>query len=154
MNYNIVVQEADFSLQDEYTALLQQGQNIGAVVSFTGLVRDRDTATPLAHLYLEHFPEVTEQEIARIVAQANERWRITACTVIHRVGLLATDEQIVLVLVASEHRQAAFAAAEYIMDYLKTEAPFWKQERFIDGREHWVEAKASDAQAAAQWAKP
>ncbi len=154
MNYNIVVQEADFSLQDEYTALLQQGQNIGAVVSFTGLVRDRDTATPLAHLYLEHFPEVTEQEIARIVAQANERWRITACTVIHRVGLLAADEQIVLVLVASEHRQAAFAAAEYIMDYLKTEAPFWKQERFIDGREHWVEAKASDAQAAAQWAKP
>lgn len=154
MNYNIVVQEADFSLQDEYAALLQQGQNIGAVVSFTGLVRDRDTATPLAHLYLEHFPEVTEQEIARIVAQANERWRITACTVIHRVGLLATDEQIVLVLVASEHRQAAFAAAEYIMDYLKTEAPFWKQERFIDGREHWVEAKASDAQAAAKWAKP
>ena len=154
MNYNIVVQEADFSLQDEYTALLQQGQNIGAVVSFTGLVRDRDTATPLAHLYLEHFPEVTEQEIARIVAQANERWHITACTVIHRVGLLAADEQIVLVLVASEHRQAAFAAAEYIMDYLKTEAPFWKQERFIDGREHWVEAKASDAQAAAKWAKP
>lgn len=154
MNYNIVVQEADFSLQDEYAALLQQGQNIGAVVSFTGLVRDRDTATPLAHLYLEHFPEVTEQEIARIVAQANERWRITTCTVIHRVGLLAADEQIVLVLVASEHRQAAFAAAEYIMDYLKTEAPFWKQERFIDGREHWVEAKASDAQAAAQWAKP
>ena len=118
MNYNIVVQEADFSLQDEYTALLQQGQNIGAVVSFTGLVRDRDTATPLAHLYLEHFPEVTEQEIARIVAQANERWHITACTVIHRVGLLAADEQIVLVLVASENRQAAFAAAEYIMDYL------------------------------------
>ena len=117
-------------------------------------MRDRDTTTPLAHLYLEHFPEVTEQEIARIVAQANERWHITACTVIHRVGLLAADEQIVLVLVASEHRQAAFAAAEYIMDYLKTEAPFWKQERFIDGREHWVEAKASDAQAAAQWAKP
>ena len=100
MNYNIVVQEADFSLQDEYAALLKQGQNIGAVVSFTGLVRDRDTTTPLAHLYLEHFPEVTEQEIARIVAQANERWRITACTVIHCVGLLAADEQIVLVLVA------------------------------------------------------
>lgn len=151
MQPKIVVQEADFCLQDEYQALCKQGQNIGAVVSFTGLVRDRDTETPLAHLYLEHFPEVTEHEIARMVAQANQRWNITACTVIHRVGLLAADEQIVLVLVASAHRKDAFAAAEYLMDYLKTEAPFWKQERFIDGREHWVEAKSSDVQAAARW---
>ena len=151
MYCKIVVQEADFSLQEEYLALLEQGHNVGAVVSFTGLVRDSDTVTPLAHLYLEHFPEFTEQEIARIIRQAGGRWEITACTVIHRVGLLGADEQIVLVLVASTHRKAAFAAAEYLMDYLKTEAPFWKQERFIDGHEHWVEAKASDTHAAAQW---
>lgn len=151
MQPDIRVQSADFHLQTEYEALLAQGCNIGAVVAFSGLVRDRDTAIPLAHLYLEHFPEVTEAEIARIVAEAAARWPLTACTVIHRVGLLAADEQIVLVLAASAHRKAAFAAAEYLMDYLKTEAPFWKQERFIDGSRHWVEAKISDQEAAAQW---
>ncbi|UOO80820.1 molybdenum cofactor biosynthesis protein MoaE [Uruburuella testudinis] len=150
----IRVQTADFNLQQEYQALLASGGNIGAVVSFTGLVRDRDTDTPLSHLYLEHFPEVTEAEIARIVQTAAGRWPLSACTVIHRVGRLAADEQIVLVLTASEHRQAAFEAAEYLMDYLKTEAPFWKQEAFSDGREQWVAAKQSDCAAAAQWEQP
>lgn len=151
MKLTVRVQEQDFDLQEEYRNLLAAGGNTGAVVSFAGLVRDRDTETPLAHLFLEHYPEVTEREIARIARQAHERWPLTACTVVHRVGLLAANEQIVLVLAASEHRKAAFAAAEYLMDYLKTEAPFWKQERFGDGREHWVEAKQSDAEAAGKW---
>lgn len=147
----IRIQTEDFDLQTEYRALLAQSGNIGAVVCFTGLVRDRDTATPLAHLFLEHYPEVTENEIARIVAAAAERWPLAACTVIHRVGMLPPDGQIVLVLAASAHRKAAFAAAEFIMDYLKTEAPFWKKEIFSDGLERWVEAKQSDQHAAAQW---
>ncbi|MFS6938315.1 molybdenum cofactor biosynthesis protein MoaE [Neisseria animaloris] len=147
----IRIQTADFNLQNEYRALLQQGGNIGAVTGFVGLVRDRDTDTPLASLFLEHYPEVTENEIARIVQTASQRWPLTACTIIHRVGILAADEQIVLVLIASEHRKAAFAAAEFMMDYLKTEAPFWKKEIFSDGLERWVEAKQSDRAAALQW---
>lgn len=154
MQTTIRIQNEDFNLQQEYDLLLQQGQNIGAVVGFVGLVRDRDTETPLQALFLEHFPEVTENEIARIVQTASERWPLTACTIIHRVGSLPADEQIVLVLAASEHRKAAFAAAEFIMDYLKTEAPFWKKETFSDGLERWVEAKQSDQQAAQQWNIP
>lgn len=147
----IRVQTEDFNLQSEYDALLAKGANTGAVAGFVGLVRDRDTETPLAHLFLEHYPEVTENEIARIVQTASQRWPLTACTIIHRVGTLAADEQIVLVLVASEHRKAAFAATEFMMDYLKTEAPFWKKEIFSDGLERWVEAKQSDRAAALQW---
>lgn len=147
------VQHENFNLQDEYHALLTQSPNVGAVVSFIGLVRDRDTDVPLSALYLEHFPEVTEAEISRIIEMACERWPLSACTVIHRVGELAADEQIVLVLTASTHRKAAFSAAEYLMDYLKTEAPFWKKEIFSDGREHWVEAKSSDQAAVESWEK-
>lgn len=147
----IRVQTEDFQLQTAYDSLLEKNHNTGAVAAFIGLVRDRDTDTRLTHLELEHYPEVTEHEIMRIVADAAVRWPIQACTVIHRVGKLAADEQIVLVLVAAEHRKAAFAAAEFLMDYLKTEAPFWKKEYFADGRAHWVEAKNSDAEAAAAW---
>ncbi len=154
MQVDIRIQTQDFQLQQEYDLLLTQGRNIGAVVGFVGLVRDRDTDTPLQSLFLEHFPEVTENEIARIVQTAAERWPLTACTIIHRVGELRADEQIVLVLAASEHRKAAFAAAEFIMDYLKTEAPFWKKETFSDGLERWVEAKQSDQAAAQQWNTP
>ena len=107
----------------------------------------------MARLFLEHYPEVTENEITRIVETAAQRWPLNACTVVHRVGSLAADDQIVLVLAASEHRKAAFAAAEFIMDYLKTEAPFWKKEIFSDGLERWVEAKQSDAEAVSQWEK-
>ena len=151
MRITVRVQTQDFNLQEEYQQLLAQGDNTGAIVSFTGLVRDRDTATPLANLFLEHYPEVTEQEIERIVQTAFARWPLTACTVVHRVGQLRPDEQIVLVLAASEHRKAAFAAAEFVMDYLKTEAPFWKKEAFSDGLERWVEAKEIDQAAAQQW---
>lgn len=147
----IRIQTADFHFQQEYDNLRLQGGNTGAVVGFVGLVRDRDSDVPLSALFLEHYPEVTENEIARIIEEADKRWPLTACTVIHRVGRLKADEQIVLVLTASAHRKAAFAAAEFIMDYLKTEAPFWKKEIFSDGLEKWVEAKQSDRNAALKW---
>lgn len=147
----IRIQTEDFHADAAYRALLAQTENTGAVVSFVGLVRDRDTDTPLKALFLEHYPEVTESEIARIIDIAAQRWLLTGCTVVHRVGELRADEQIVLVMTASAHRKAAFAAAEFIMDYLKTEAPFWKKEIFSDGLERWVEAKQSDKAAAQQW---
>lgn len=147
----IRIQTEDFNMQTEYEALLQQSCNTGAVVAFVGRVRDRDTDKPLVNLFLEHYPEVTEQEIARIVQNAAIHWPLTACRVIHRVGLLGSDEQIVLVLTASEHRKAAFEAAEYLMDYLKTEAPFWKREHFSNGQVNWVEPKKSDAEAVRKW---
>lgn len=153
MQTTIKIQTVDFNLQEEYEKLLQNSNNIGAVVSFVGLVRDRDTSVALDALFLEHYPEVTENEINKIVQQANERWLLNACSVIHRIGWLKANEQIVLVLVASEHRKSAFCAAEFIMDYLKTEAPFWKQERFSDGLERWVDAKKSDQTAVEQWGK-
>lgn len=147
----ISIQSTDFDLANEYDLLCQETPNVGAVVTFTGKVRGQDQAEPLSHLFLEHFPGLTESEIARIVTQAYARWSLQACRVIHRVGNLYTDEQIVAVLVAATHRKEAFAAAEYIMDYLKTEAPFWKQEHFQNGDSLWVAAKASDDDAKARW---
>lgn len=147
----ISVQTEDFNITHEYDALCQDTPNVGAVVTFVGKVRGKDQAEPLSHLFLEHFPSLTEREIARIVAQAEARWSLQACRVIHRVGDLFVDEQIVAVLVASSHRKEAFAAAEYIMDYLKTEAPFWKQEHFKNGTSLWVAAKASDDDAKNRW---
>ncbi len=147
----ISIQTEDFNLVHEYDALCQNTPNVGAVVTFTGKVRGQDQAEPLSHLFLEHFPGLTESEIGRIVAQAEARWALQACRVIHRVGNLYTDEQIVAVLVASTHRKEAFAAASYIMDYLKTEAPFWKQEHFKNGASQWVAAKASDDDAKNSW---
>ena len=147
----IRIQTADFDLQEEYRNLLARSGNIGAVAAFVGLVRDRDTGVSLSSLFLEHYPEVTENEIAAIVRTAAQRWPLAACTVVHRVGRLLPDEQIVLVLAAAAHRKAAFSAAEFIMDYLKTEAPFWKKETFSDGLERWVEAKQSDKEAAEKW---
>lgn len=148
---NISIQTQDFDLAAEYQTLCEGTPNVGAVVTFTGKVRGKDQAEPLSHLFLEHFPGLTEREIARIVAQAEARWALQACRVIHRVGDLYTDEQIVAVLVAATHRKEAFAAAEYIMDYLKTEAPFWKQEHFQNGDSLWVAAKASDDDAKTRW---
>ncbi|MBP6563096.1 MAG: molybdenum cofactor biosynthesis protein MoaE [Neisseriaceae bacterium] len=148
---SISIQTEDFNLAHEYDALCQGTPNVGAVVTFTGKVRGHDQAEPLSHLFLEHFPGLTEREIARIVTQAEARWALQACRVIHRVGNLYTDEQIVAVLVAATHRKEAFAAAEYIMDYLKTEAPFWKQEHLQNGTSLWVAAKASDDDAKTRW---
>jgi molybdopterin synthase catalytic subunit len=117
--------------------------SIGAVASFVGLVRD-------VEMTLEHYPGMTERAIARIVEEAKGRWQVMDCTVIHRYGALKPNDQIVLVAVASSHRGDAFAACEFIMDYLKTQAPFWKKEQAAGGA-RWVEAKASDDQAAERW---
>lgn len=151
MHCHISIQTGGFDLATEEAALRQHAGDAGALVAFQGMVRAHDAAIPLAALFLEHYPGVTEAEIQRIADDAAQRWPLSAVRVIHRVGSLAPGEQIVLVLVASGHRKAAFAAAEYLMDYLKTEAPFWKREDFVDGSRRWVDAKASDDAAAARW---
>ena len=138
----VAVQREDFDLGSEVKAL-SQDPKVGAVASFVGVVRE----VPMT---LEHYAGMTEREIARIVGQAQARWQVMDCTVIHRFGELRPTDQIVLVAVASAHRADAFAACEFIMDYLKTRAPFWKKERRAEG-ERWVEARASDDQAAERW---
>jgi molybdopterin synthase catalytic subunit len=151
MHLEITVQQADYDLGREESALASQAPDAGAVVAFQGRVRGHDGPVPLSALHLEHYPGVTEAEIARIAAIAARRWPLLACRVIHRVGRLAPGDAIVLVLVASSHRRAAFAAAEFLMDYLKTEAPFWKREEFADGTQHWVEARGADQDACQRW---
>ncbi|CAK7193535.1 Molybdopterin synthase catalytic subunit [Commensalibacter sp. Nvir] len=116
----------------------------GAIVSFTGIVRRHDTIVPLEHLYIEYYPQLTEQEIYRIVIDAKKRWKLKSVLVIHRVGQIFPNEEIIFIAVASLHRTEAFQAAEFIMDYLKTEAPFWKKEYLQNGTSRWVEAKTSD----------
>ena len=148
---SVSVQEQAFDLAAEEQALRQHAGDAGALVVFQGMVRAHDQAHPLAALHLEHYAGVTEGEIERIARQAGERWPVSACRVVHRVGRLEPGEGIVLVLAASGHRRAAFAAAEYLMDYLKTEAPFWKREEFADGSTTWVAAKASDDAARDRW---
>ncbi len=152
MHCDITIQTAPFDLGAEEAALRAQAGDAGALVAFQGMVRGHDAAIPLTVLFLEHYPGVTEAEIRRIAEDAAARWPLTAVRVIHRVGSLAPGEGIVLVLVASGHRAAAFAGAAFLMDYLKTEAPFWKREHFADGSQRWVDAKASDGDAAARWA--
>jgi len=139
----ISVQREDFEVGFETRNLSKQGTGIGAVASFVGLVRD-------VQMTLEHYPGMTERAIAGIVEQAKSRWQVMDCTVIHRHGALQPNDQIVLVAVASAHRGDAFAACEFIMDYLKTQAPFWKKEQGAEGP-RWVEAKASDDKAAERW---
>jgi molybdopterin synthase catalytic subunit len=146
----ISVQEADFDSAAEAQALTQGRTDIGAVVTFEGRVRADDG---LIALTLEHYPGMTETEIARHVAAAQARWPLTGVRVIHRIGRLAPGARIVLVITASAHRQGAFEAAEFLMDYLKTRAPFWKQEYYGDSA-RWVDAKADDLDAARRWQKP
>ncbi|MGL6070743.1 molybdenum cofactor biosynthesis protein MoaE [Craterilacuibacter sp.] len=148
---DITVRKAAFVSAYEEERILAEAGDAGALVGFQGRVRGLDAELPLAALHLEHYPGVTEDEIARIAQEAATRWPLTACRIIHRVGRLGVGEGIVLVLVASAHREAAFAGAEFLMDYLKTRAPFWKREEFIDGSQSWVEAKASDETAAKRW---
>ncbi|MBV9044770.1 MAG: molybdenum cofactor biosynthesis protein MoaE [Alphaproteobacteria bacterium] len=146
MKKNIQIQREDFDVSDEIEALGDDAA--GAVASFVGIVRGGDGLTALT---LEHYPGMTEREIAQIVEQAQARWTlITGITVIHRIGRLSVGERIVLVAVASAHRQSAFEACEFLMDYLKTRAPFWKQEE-RGGQTAWVEHRASDDAAAERW---
>ena len=147
MSVNIHIQAEDFFVADEIEALTNE--TTGAVASFIGLVRGDDGLTALT---LEHYPGMTEREIARIAGEAGKRWPLEGITIIHRVGRLEVGERIVLVAVAASHRGAAFSACEFLMDYLKTQAPFWKQEE-RGGQTNWVEHRASDAAAAERWRK-
>jgi molybdopterin synthase catalytic subunit len=146
----IVIQTEDFDAAAEVAALTRDRRDIGAVVTFTGLCRDEGGR--LAALELEHYPGMAEEEIARMVARAAARWPLDAVTVIHRVGRIAPGAQIVLVIAASSHRAAAFSGAEFLMDYLKTSAPFWKKEHPIDGpATEWVAARDEDDRALEKW---
>lgn len=146
----IRIQREDFDLDAEMSALTSQRRDIGAVVSFTGLCRDEGGR--LSALELEHYPGMAEAEIGRVAEQAVARWPLMGLTAIHRYGLVKPGEQIVLVIATSAHRQAAFEAADFMMDYLKTRAPFWKREHLIDGTTGgWVEAKDADDEAARRW---
>jgi len=146
----IRIQPGDFNVAAEIAALTAGRTDIGAVVTFSGLCRDEDGA--LAALELEHYPGMAEAEIGRIAAKAAERWPLQGVTVIHRYGRMKPGDNIVLVVTASRHRQAAFDAAVFLMDYLKTSAPFWKKEHGADGSEGgWVDAKETDDEAAARW---
>lgn len=146
----IQVQTQAFDLNSEVAALHAANPKVGAVAAFLGLVRDVNEGDGVATLTLEHYPGMTEKALAKIVEEAKSRWDMLDCTVIHRVGEMKPTEPIVLVAVASSHRQDAFAACEFIMDFLKTQAPFWKKEVTPDG-ERWVEARESDDAAAARW---
>src|SRR5471030_1430781 len=149
----IRIQEADFDIAAEISALTEGRSDIGAVVSFSGICRGDENGEPIAALTLEHYPGMAEAEIARHVEEAQQRWRLLGVTVIHRFGRITPGEDIVLVLTASSHRQDAFAAAEFLMDYLKARAPFWEEVE-QSGRKIWVEAKAADAAAAERWRPP
>lgn len=144
------VQEADFDVGAELAALHGKDPQIGAVASFIGLVRELNDGSGVSELTLEHYPGMTERALQAIVNEACRRWTIVDALVIHRVGRLLPTDQIVLVAVAGTHRGDAFAACQFIMDYLKTRAPFWKRELTPDGA-RWVEARAADDQAAERW---
>ena len=145
------VQTADFDLSTDIAALRAQDARIGAVVSFVGTVRDMNDGASVAAMELEHYPGMTEQALEKIVAQAGERWPLYGALVVHRVGPLAPLDQIVLVACTAAHRGEAFAACEFIIDYLKTDAPFWKKEQTPDGA-RWVDARVTDDAALAKWA--
>ena len=144
------VQREDFDLGAEVAALRAGNPKVGAVAAFVGLVRDLNDGSGVSTLTLEHYPGMTESALDEICSQARARWDLLDVLVVHRVGELRPTDQIVLVAVTSSHRGEAFAACEFVMDYLKTRAPFWKKERTPQG-ERWVEARSSDDEAAARW---
>ena len=146
----ILVQRADFSLGEEYERLAARHDS-GAIVTFVGKVRDFNQGEAVKGLSLEHYPGMTEKALMDIVTEARGRWPLQECTLIHRIGDLLLGDQIVLVAVSSAHRDAAFEACHFIMDFLKTRAPFWKKELTAEGVQRWVEAKQSDDAAAARW---
>lgn len=146
----VKIQTADFDVSAEITALRKGNPKIGAVASFVGVVRDVNDGSAVGEMTLEHYPGMTEKAIEEIVVQATGRWQVLDALVIHRVGTLKPTDQIVLVIVTSGHRGDAFAACEFIMDYLKTRAPFWKKEQTGQGA-RWVEARQADDIAAERW---
>ena len=153
MQTTVRLQSEDFDVAAESAALARGSTDIGALVTFTGICRGAESGDPIAALTLEHYPGMAEAEIMRHVDQAKARWPLLGVTVIHRHGRIEPGQNIVLVITASSHRESAFAAAEFLMDYLKTQAPFWKQ---VEGKigTTWIDAKETDDAAAARWAKP
>jgi molybdopterin synthase catalytic subunit len=152
MAATIRLQSEDFDAGAEAAKLTHGRTDIGAVVTFSGICRDHEGGRGVSAMTLEHYPGMAEEEIARHVAEAERRWPLRGVTVIHRFGRMMPGDNIVLVVTASAHRQAAFEAASFLMDYLKTQAPFWKLEERPDGQD-WVAAKDADDEAAARWAK-
>jgi molybdopterin synthase catalytic subunit len=148
----IRIQESDFDIAREIAALTKGRTDTGAVVTFTGICRGAEDGETVAALTLEHYPGMAEAEIARHAETAASRWPLTGLTIIHRVGRIAPGENIVLVVTASVHRHAAFEAAEFLMDYLKAHAPFWKREEGASGAS-WVDARDHDDRAAERWTK-
>jgi len=151
-NVTVRIQQSDFDIAREMAALTAGRSDIGAVVSFSGICRGSEDGASIAALTLEHYPGMAEAEITRHAETAMSRWPLSGISVIHRVGRIAPGENIVLVLTASQHRQAAFEAAEFMMDYLKANAPFWKRVEGTDGAS-WIEARDHDDAAAARWTK-
>jgi len=150
----ISIQSADFNLGDEVALLEHENATDGAVVTFTGRVRDNNNGNFVSSLTLEHYPGMTEKALAKIIIEARERWNIGRVKVIHRIGELHVGDQIVFVGVTSKHRHDAFAANEFIMDYLKVKAPFWKKEKITENNassEQWIDAKDSDNNKANKW---
>ena len=139
----ICVQSEDFDFAHQYQKLRDSNNSDGALVTFVGLVRDMNLQQPVSGLFLEHYPAMTKKALNSIVQKARAKWQLGSVSVIHRVGQLEVSEQIVFVGLTSQHRQSAYQANEYIMDYLKTQAPFWKKETTAEG-DKWIEAKASD----------
>jgi len=146
------IQHEDFDISTEIAGLRTARRDVGAVASFVGIVRDVNEGASVSGMTLEHYPGMTERSIQAIIDEAKSRWAIFEALVIHRIGELRPQDQIVLVIVTGLHRGDAFAACEFIMDYLKTQAPFWKKEQTLQG-DRWVEARASDDTAAARWDK-
>jgi molybdopterin synthase catalytic subunit len=146
------LQTEDFDVAAEAAALRNGRTDIGAIVTFTGVCRGTEAEEPIAAITLEHYPEMAQAEISRHVAEAERRWPLMGVAVVHRYGRIEPGDNIVLVVTAAAHRQDAFAAAEFLMDYLKTRAPFWKREERPSGRA-WVEAKETDDRAAARWTR-
>lgn len=152
MNIDVRVQPQDFDVSEELALLREQSSQIGAVVNFVGTVRDINQQQSISSMELEHYPGMTEKSISDIAEEAGRRWSLFGITVIHRVGLLKPKDQIVLVAVSSKHRGEAFQACEFVMDYLKTQAPFWKKEQTEQGAQ-WVDARETDTNAADRWRK-
>jgi len=153
MTATIRLQREPFDAASEAAKLTRGRSDVGAVVTFTGICRGDESGAPLVAMTLEHYPDMAEAEIARHVEEARQRWPLLGVTLIHRHGRLTPGEPIVLVITASSHRAAAFSAAEFLMDYLKTRAPFWKQVEYAGGST-WVEAKQADDALADRWVKP
>lgn len=147
----LAVQEADFSVDEHYRALTDTNTTDGAVVFFVGRMRDFNQGDTVTGMFLEHYPKMTEKALTGIINAARERFSISRCRLIHRVGQLQVEDQIVFVGITCQHREDAFASCQFIMDYLKTQAPFWKQETRTNGQRHWVESAAKDTQAAKRW---